>query len=131
MGLDAQIMGSSSRSGYQPEHGPGVDGNLVVVTAEVLDEGVASDHDARCLMSLEPTHRSEPGLHPAMVTPHPVVLILTSVVPCAGKQLLDHVRQRRRPVRDHLGRCILNSQRSGEGRAWGGDVATFGDATGR
>ena len=63
-----------------------------------------------------------PGSHP-----YPVVLILTSLVPCTGNQLPDHVRQRQRPVRDHLGRCILNSQRGGEERAGVGDVATLGD----
>ncbi len=48
--------------GGQPEQRPGVDGELVVAAAEVLNEGVATDHYARRSLSPEPPHRPEPGL---------------------------------------------------------------------
>src|SRR4051794_28685910 len=53
--------------GGQPEHRCGVDGELVVVAAEVLNERVASDHHARSLVGLESAHGPEPCLQPAMV----------------------------------------------------------------
>ena len=37
-------------------------------------------------------------------------------------QVLDHVRQRRRPVADDLGRLTVDGQRSGEERPHGGDI---------
>src|SRR3954463_9952936 len=53
--------------GGQPERRCGVDGELVVALAEVLDEGVPSDHHARRPVGLESAHGPESGLQPAMV----------------------------------------------------------------
>ena len=50
--------------GGQPEQRPGVDGDLVVAAAEVLNEGVAPDHYARRWLSPEPPHRPEPDPRP-------------------------------------------------------------------
>ncbi len=62
--------------GGQAERGRGVDCQLVMATAKVLDERVASDHDTRRSMGLQSTHWSEPGLEPAVVAFDPVVLVL-------------------------------------------------------
>ena len=113
--------------GGQPERRRGVDRELVVAAAEVLDEGVASDDNARRAMVLQPTHRPEPGLEPAVVALDVVVLVLAGVMLRGRDQLLDHVGQRRCPVGDHLGRVTLNSQGSGEERTRGGDVASLRD----
>ena len=43
--------------GGQPDQRPGVDGEHVVATPEVLNEGVATDHYARRSLSPEPPHR--------------------------------------------------------------------------
>ena len=45
------------------------------------------------------------------------------VMPRARNQLLDHVRQGRRPVGDDLARVAVKSQGGGEERTRGGDVA--------
>jgi hypothetical protein len=54
----------------------GLDSELVVATAQVLDEGVASDHDARRSLGLQSAHRPEPCLQAAVVALDPVVLVL-------------------------------------------------------
>ena len=77
----------------------------------------------RC--GLHPAHRPEPGLEPAVVAFDPVVLVLAGVVQRGRKQLLDHVRQSRRPVGDDLGRVTVDGQRSGEEPPRGGDVPTL------
>ena len=67
------------------------------------------------------------GLEPAVVAFDPVVLVLAGVVQRGRNQVLDHVRQRRRPVGDDLTRVTVDSQGSGEERPRGGDVATLRD----
>ena len=67
--------------GGQPKDvGAASTAELVVAAAEVLDEGVPSDHHARRSIGLQPPHRSEPGLQPAVVAFDPVVLVLAGVV---------------------------------------------------
>ena len=66
--------------GGQPEQRRGVDCELVVATAQVLDEGVAPDHHARRSIGLQPAHRPEPGLESAVVAFDTVVLVLAGVV---------------------------------------------------
>ena len=48
-------------------------------------------------------------------------------MPGGRNQLLDHVRQRRRPIGNDLGRVTVNSQGCGEEPAGGGDVASLRD----
>ena len=61
--------------GGQPERLRGVDCELVVATAEVLDERVAPDHHARRSIRLHPAQRPESGLEPAVVAFDTVVRI--------------------------------------------------------
>lgn len=56
---------------------------------------MTSDHPRSGLMGLEPTHRSEPGLEPAVVALDPVVVVLADVVRRSRNQVLDRVRQSR------------------------------------
>jgi hypothetical protein len=115
---------SSSNAVANTEQRGGVDSELVVATAQVLDEGVSSDHHARRPMGLQPPHRPEPCLQAAVVAFDTVVLVLAGVMPRGRNQVLDHVRQSRCPVGDHLGRVAVNSQGGGEERTRGGDDAT-------
>ena len=113
--------------GGQPEQQPGVDGELVVATAEVLNERVATDHYPRRSLSPEPPHRPEPDLQPAVVAFHPVVLVLAGGVQDGRNHAFDGVGQSRCPVGDHLGRVTVNRQGGGEQCARGGDVSSLRD----
>ena len=53
------------------------------------------------------------------------VLVLAGVVQCSRNQVLDHVRQSRRPVGDDLGRVAVDGQGSGEEHARRGDVSAL------
>ena len=46
-----------------------------MAAAEVLNEGVPPDHYARRAIRLQPAHRSEPCLEPAVVASDAVVLV--------------------------------------------------------
>jgi hypothetical protein len=78
---------------WPTEHRRPVDCQLVMATAQVLNERVPSDHHARRSLGLQPAHRPEPGLQPAMVALDPVVLVLACVMPGGMNQVLDHLRQ--------------------------------------
>ena len=84
----------------------------------------ASDHQARRLVGLRSPDGSESGLEAAVIAFNSVVLVLAGVVPRGPNQLLDHVRQRRRPVNDHLARETTNRQSSREERTRRGNVPT-------
>ena len=76
----------------QPEHRRGFNTKLVVAAADVLDEGVPSEHDAGSSVGFESAHRSQPGLQSAVVCLAPVVLVLTGVVERRRDQVRGHVR---------------------------------------
>ena len=73
-----------------------------MATAQVLDERVPADHDARRPVGLQSPHRPQAGFEPAVVGLAAVVLILAGVVERRRNQLVDHVRQRRSPIGDDL-----------------------------
>ena len=63
-----------------------------------------------------------------MVTFDPVVLVLAGVVHGGRDQVLDHVRQRRRPVGYHLVRFIVIASGPRRSTGGGGDVALVRDS---
>jgi hypothetical protein len=79
---------------------------------------------------LSPRHWPESCLRRAMVALDPVVLVLAGDVQRGRNQLLDHVRQSRRPVGDDLSRGTVDGQRSGEERLRRGDIAAGGRSEG-
>src|SRR3954468_4132133 len=83
------------------------------------------DHHARRPMGLKPAHRPKPRFEPTVGALDTVVLVLAGVVQRGRDQLLDHIRQRRRPVGGYLARNILNSQGGLEERPRRSDVATL------
>jgi hypothetical protein len=72
-----------------------VDGQFVVSSAKVLDERVASDHDASVAVLLEAAHPSKPRLQPAVVALNAVVGMAVGAVPCRWQQALQHGRVHR------------------------------------
>ena len=73
----------------------GFDAELVVASADVLDEGVTSDHYRGGPVAFESAHWSKPGFESAVITLEPVVGELLGVVKRVRNQLLDDRLQRR------------------------------------
>ena len=81
-----------------------------MATAHILNERVPSDHDPRSPLDLASAHRPEPRLRSAVIAFDPIVLVLLGVVERGGDELVDHVRQCRCPIRDHLDRLAVRGQ---------------------
>jgi hypothetical protein len=60
------------------------------------------DHDPGAAVLLEPAHRTQPRLQPAVVTLDVVVGIPIGAMPSRRQQLLEHRRVHRRMVGDDL-----------------------------
>ncbi len=95
-------------------------------TAQVLDEPVPSNHHARRSMGLQPAHRPEPCLQPAMVAFDSVVLVLAGDVQRRRNEVLDHVRQGRCTIGDDLGRFAVVGQGCAEELARSCDIPALG-----
>src|SRR6266487_5582827 len=72
------------------------DRQLVVSAPKVLHKGMPTHDDSGTAVLLEPTHRSQPRLRPAVVGLDTVVGVLLGPVPRCRHQLLQ---------RDRVGRC--------------------------
>jgi hypothetical protein len=82
----------------QPQRRRLLDRQFVVRSTDVLCEGVSCDDDPGAAILLEPTHRSQLGLQPAVVALDAVVGTLVGTTPCRGQQRLQHRRVRRGPI---------------------------------
>jgi hypothetical protein len=77
-----------------------LDRRLVVPSPDVLDEGLAGDHDPGAAVLLEPTHRAKPRFQPAVVGLDAVVGIPIGPVPGCRRcgfsmPQVDQTQQRR------------------------------------
>ena len=88
---------------------------------------MATGHDAGRPVILQPAHRSQPGLHSAVVGLTPGVLVLTGVVERRWDKLIDHVRQGRSAIGDDLRRAAMRPQRHGEEPSHRGAISVLGD----
>jgi hypothetical protein len=110
----------SDRSGELRERGgdaptdAGVNPEFVVAAPYVLHERVTSHDHARRVVTLEPAHRSQPGLEPAVVGFDPIVRVLRSVVKRGGEQLIDRHPQRPGPIGYDLAGLAVVAERRGE-----------------
>ncbi len=96
--------------GRQPEHWRRFDSEFVVAAAQVLDDGMATDDDARGPVGLQAPHRSESGFQSTVVGLTPVVLALSGVLERRRNELVDDVSWRRSPIGGHLRRVTVRSQ---------------------
>jgi hypothetical protein len=71
-------------------------------SSQILHEAMPGDHDPGAAVLLEPAHRTQPRLQPAMVTLDVVVGIPIGAMPDRRQQLLEHRRVHRRMVGDDL-----------------------------
>jgi len=62
----------------------GIDAECVVAAANVLQESVTANDHPCGPVSLQPPHRSQPGLEPAVVTFDTIVRVLLGVVERRG-----------------------------------------------
>jgi hypothetical protein len=81
-----------------------LDRQLVVASAEVLDEGVPGDDHPGARVLLEPARRTQPRLETAVVSFDLVVGIPVGAVPGRRQQPIEHHRVPRRPVGHDLDR---------------------------
>ena len=88
-------------------HAPGdrlLDRQLVVPSTEVLDQGIADDHDPGAAVLLELAHRPQPRLEATVVGLDVVVGMPIGVLPCRRQQLLQDHRVGRRLIGHDLAR---------------------------
>jgi hypothetical protein len=85
----------------------GIDAGCIVAPAQVLHERVTVNDHLRSPVSLQPPHRPQGGLEPAVVTPDTIVGVLLGVVERGGKQLLDPMGQGLSAVCDDFVRLDL------------------------
>ena len=97
--------------------------NFVAAAAQVLNEGVVPDHDRRCSVGLESTHRSEPRLESAVFALDAVIGVLLGVVERVWDQLLDHGFQRLSEISDDLVWFAVSVERTTEERLGRCDIA--------
>jgi len=112
----AEAPGASPRSDRDGEfvesdhHSPGhwlLGCQLVLPSPHVLDEGMPSDDHPGAVVLLEPTHRPQPRLQPAMVALDAVVGVLLGSMPRRWEQLVQDGRVHRRLIGDDLSRRDL------------------------
>jgi hypothetical protein len=90
---EGRTAGIAARGGNGHSSGRWLlDGQFVVSTANVLDEGVPGQDHSGATIVLETAHRSKPRLQPAMVALDPVVAIPIGAMPASWHQLLQHRR---------------------------------------
>jgi hypothetical protein len=63
--LRPQVCGQSGSPSVRPA--PIANSEFVVAAAQVLQEGVAGDHDLRCPVGLESAHTSQPALELTLI----------------------------------------------------------------
>jgi hypothetical protein len=80
----------------------GIDAEFVMATAQVLHEGVATEHDRRGPVALEAALRSQPGLQSAVVSLYTVVRPAISIRQRIGKYLVQNGEQCWGLVSHHL-----------------------------
>jgi hypothetical protein len=129
----ARLQGSD-RDGEFVEgdhHSPGhwlLDGQLVGSSPEVLDQGMPDDDHPGAGVLLEPSHRPQARLQPAVIRLDPVVGVPVGSMPCRWEQFVQHDRVCRCSVGDNLHRGHL---RCGDGPfedpAGRGDITPRGD----
>ncbi len=95
---ESDLVGELLERGGDPQRRGRVDSKFVVAATQVLDEGVPADDNPYAPVGPQPAHRSQPGLEPAVVALDAVVGVLLGVVERVREQLVDDVRERRRPV---------------------------------
>ena len=84
-----------------------LDRQFVVSAPKVLDEGVPGDDHPGAVVLLEPTHRPQPRLQPAVVALDAVVGVLLGSMPRRREEFLQHGRVHRRLIGDNLDRRDL------------------------
>ena len=89
---------------------------LVEAAALVLNERMPATDHLGAADPLQPSHRTSPGLQPAMIGFNRVVGVLLHHVTRLGHEPVEHTRVRRRPVDGHLGRPLRRVQGPGEDR---------------
>jgi len=67
-------------------------------TSNVLHECMPSDDHSEAAVLLEPAHRSQPRLQPAVICLDPVVGVLVGAMPCRRQQFPQHGRVDRRLI---------------------------------
>jgi hypothetical protein len=75
-----------------------LDRELVMASSQILHEAMPGDHDPGAAVLLEPAHRTQPRLQPAVVTLDVVVGIPIGAMPDRRQQLLEHRQVHRRMV---------------------------------
>jgi hypothetical protein len=75
-----------------------LNGQLVVSAPKVLDEPMPGDDDSGATVLLEPSHRSQARLQPAVIRLDAVVGVPVGAVPCRRQQLLQQSRLHRRLI---------------------------------
>ena len=98
----------------KPAAGLSVVSEFVVAAAQVLDERMPAADHLGAAEPLQTSHRTSPGLQPAMISFDRVVGVLLHHVPRLGHDLVEHPRVRRGPVGGHLGRPSRRVQGPGE-----------------
>ena len=92
----------------------GFGGDVVVIAAEILDEGVTGGEDSYGAVPLQSAHRPEPGFEPSMVCFDRVVRVLLDGVQRRGDQLVKDPGIDGRAVGRDLGRDRTGAQCPGE-----------------
>jgi hypothetical protein len=90
-----------------------VNGDFVVTSAEVLDEGMASGDDGRGTGSLRSPHGSQSGLEPAVTGLDGIVCVALHDMAGVGHHVVEHPQVDRRPIGGDLGRTWHLRQASG------------------
>src|ERR1019366_912765 len=81
---------------------------------QILDEGMASDHDAGGPITFEASHWAKSGLEAPVVSFYPVVGVLGGVVNCVREELCNPADQGVGPVGGDLDRLAMCGDYRGE-----------------
>ena len=74
----------------EPAAGLGIEAEFVVSAAQVLDERMSATDHLGAAEPLQTSHRTSPGLQPAMISFDRVVGVLLHDVPRLGHELVEH-----------------------------------------
>jgi hypothetical protein len=94
--------------------GLSIEAEVVVSTAQVLDERMPATDQLGGADAFQAAHRSRAGLQPAVIGSNRVVGVLLHDVARLGHELVDHTRVRRGPIGGHLGRPSRRAQGPGK-----------------